>query len=262
MIGSFLKDPKCPQMLLEDKPVDYSYGPYDKVIGGEQWIRISEGCPNNCPYCYEPTEFKVFGVPDIKTNIVKIIDMNLLAKPEALGILNELGERRVNGHVVRYEFICGIDYRYLTDEIAEALKASRFQNIRIAWDYFYRDQYKIKDAIGCLLKAGYKRKEITVFMICNWRIDFEECEKKLALCKVWNVKVSDCYFDNQLPPKVQPVWWTKKEVVGFRKDVRLHNQLVLFQADVEYMKRSEKELDSGDFHKGVLIDEKGNGVSE
>jgi len=211
----------------------YSYGSYNKFNSEEQWIRISEGCPHNCPFCYEPTEIKWFGVPEIVRNKVKIMDMNLLCKKEALQTIKELGEKRVNGKVVTYQLICGIDYRFLTQEIAHALKESRFQRIRLAWDWYYEDQFKIKDAIDKLIKEGYESRNISLFQICNWRISFEENLKKLDLCKIWRVKVNDCYFDGQISPNIIPIHWSIDEIRSFRKLVRKHNQLVNFGIDPE-----------------------------
>jgi len=211
----------------------YSYGAYNKYDEKEQWIRITEGCPHNCPYCYEPQENKIFGTPEIVRNDVKIMDMNLLCKEEALQIIRVLGKKRVKGKVVYYELICGIDYRFLTQEIANELKKNRFLNIRIAWDWFLRDQYAIKDALNKLYKAGYKRNDIMVFMICNWRIPFEMNCKKLDLCKVWGVKVADCYYDGQVFPHVIPIYWTDEQNRSFRRKCRRHNQLVNFKIDPE-----------------------------
>jgi len=211
----------------------YSYGPYNKFNDSEQWIRISEGCPHNCPYCREPTEIKVFEIPEIVRNKVKIMDMNLLCKREALEIIRELGTKRVNSKVVYFELICGIDHRFLTQEIAEALKLSRFKRVRLAWDWHYKDQRIIKKVIDKLLKVGYKPNDLMVFMICNWRISYKENCKKLDLCKVWNVKVCDCYFDGQVFPKVIPLHWTDKENRAFRRKVRKHNHLVNFKIDPE-----------------------------
>ena len=215
-------------MQVENK---YSLGVYDKSNEKEQWVRITEGCPHNCPYCYEPQESKVFGVPEIIRNDVKIMDMNLLYKKEALGIIKELGLKKVNGKVVYYELVCGVDYRFLTQEIANALKQARFNKIRLAWDWFYKDQLMIKDGIDYLLKAGYKPNRIMVFMICNWKIPFEECCKKLDLCKIWGVQVSDCYFDNQTSPNIIPIHWQAEQIKTFRKKCRTHNQLVNFRID-------------------------------
>ena len=211
----------------------YSYGPYNKYNDTEQWIRITEGCPHNCPYCYEPQTIKIFGIPEIMRNLVKIMDMNLLCKKEALGIIQELGRKRANGKVVHYELICGIDHRFLTQSIANALKKSRFQRIRLAWDWGYEDQFKIKKMVQKLLRAGYKPRDLMLFMICNWRIGYETNLKKLDLCKVWGVKVSDCYFDAQVFPNVIPRFWTDQQNKTFRRKVRKHNQLVNFGIDPE-----------------------------
>ena len=228
---------KLIQTRLIEREIKYSLGDYNKFNEKEQWIRISEGCPHNCPFCYEPTEYKLFPIPEIVRNDVKIMDMNLLCKKEALENIKELGDRRVNGKVVYYELICGIDYRFLTQEIANALKQSRFKKIRLAWDWFYKDQLKVKDAIDCLKKAGYNSNRIMVFMICNWKIPFEECCKKLDLCKVWGVQVSDCYYDNQTFPKVLPIDWTEGELKDFRRKCRTHNQLVNFGIDPDAIQK-------------------------
>ncbi len=219
----------------------YSYGPYNKVKDTEQRIRLTEGCPHNCPYCYEPKEIKIFDIPEIVRNNVGIIDMNLLCKEEALGSIKKLGDIKVNDKVVYYECICGIDYRFLDQEIAEALKKSRFKNMRIAWDWWYADQFRLKKGLSYLTKAGFSPDDITIFMICNWKIDYVECCKKLDLCKVWNVKAADCYFDNQISPNIKPMGWSLREIRSFRKLVRKHNQLVNFKCDPEINREEYKQ---------------------
>lgn len=221
------------QQRLATPKVKYSYGAYNKFDDKEQWIRITEGCPHNCPYCYEPQKIKIFGIPEIVRNKVKIMDMNLLCKHESLKIIKDLGKIRVKKRVVYYELICGIDYRFLTQKISDALKKSRFNNIRIAWDWFYKDQRKIKKAIDMLIKSGFKPHDIMIFMICNWKISYNENCKKLDLCKIWNVQVADCYYDNQTSPNIIPIHWTDKEIKSFRSKVRKHNQLVNFKIDPE-----------------------------
>lgn len=211
----------------------YSMGAYNKFDENEQWVRLTEGCPHHHEYCYEPTEIKVFPMPEIVRNNVKIMDMNLLCKPQAREIIVYLGMQRVNKKVVYYELICGIDFRFLTDTLAYELKSARFINIRLAWDLGMDDQYKIKDALEMLKNAGYKSKEISVFMVCNWKIPYKTCCAKLDLLKVWNVKVNDCWFDNQLSPNIKPLYWSTDEIKEFRSKCRKHNQLVLFGIDPE-----------------------------
>lgn len=211
----------------------YSLGPYNKMNDTEQWIRITEGCPHHHEYCREPQEIKVFAIPKIERNHVKIMDMNLLCKPEASNIIMQLGETRVNDKVVYYELICGIDFRFLTREIAILLKANRFNNIRLAWDFGFEDQFKIKETIKYLKLAGYPSDEIMVFMICNWKTPYETNLRKLDLCKVWGVKVADCWFDNQVSPNITPIFWTIDQIKDFRKRCRKHNQLIGFKIDPE-----------------------------
>jgi hypothetical protein len=219
-----------------DRSKPYAKGSYNKCNETEQWIRISEGCPNKCPFCresFENPEIKMLPIPEIVRNKVKILDMNLLCHQEALETIEKLKRQRVNNKVVYYELLCGIDYRFLTQEIADALKKARFKNIRIAWDYSFNQQIKIVNAIKMLLKAGYSNRDIMIFMICNWKVHYLENMRKVDLCKIWNVSVADCYFDNQLSPNIKPLYWTEQEIKSFRKTCRKHNQLITFRIDPE-----------------------------
>jgi predicted transglutaminase-like protease len=225
------------------RPASYSLGAYNKFDDKEQYIRITEGCPNNCPYCYEPTEIKVFGIPEIVRNDVKIMDMNLLCKPEALAILQELKDKLVDGKVVYYSLICGIDWRFLTPELAQALHDARIAKIRLAWDYGFHHQFKVMKAVKALKKAGYANNKIMIFMVCNWKTPYEENLRKLEVAKVWGVQVSDCWFDNQLPPNINPIHWTAEQIKDFRKRCRKHNHLVTYGYDPE---TPDRDIDNTD----------------
>ncbi len=221
------------QSRLASQKVKYSYGVYNKSNNKEQWIRLTEGCPHNCPWCYEPQEIKIFGIPKIIRNDVTIMDMNLLAKKEALDIIKELGSKKVNKKVVYYHLNAGLDYRFLTQKLANILKQSRFKSNRLAWDWGMDHQYKLKDAILMLLKAGYSRKEITIYMVCNYKINYNECCRKLDLLKVWKIKCVDCWYDNQTSPNIIPLYWNDSQIKDFRTKCRKHNQLVNFEIDPE-----------------------------
>ena len=216
--------------------IKYSKGPTNIITDDYQVIRLSEGCPNKCPWCFEWREigndWKIFPVPDIVRNELRIIDMNLIAKPEALSIIKSFKDIKVNNKLVRPWLVCGIDYRYLTIEIAYALKENKFINIHFAWDWHYSDQKKIKNTVNILKKVGYR--EITIFMICNHpAISYRENCKKLDLCKYWGVKVNDCWYDNQISPKIIPIGWKYDDIKKFRLSVRKHNQIVNFGIDPE-----------------------------
>ena len=207
---------------------------YNKTIGPTQRIELHRGCPWTAGhgYCYEPDIYEDFPIPEITKNQVQILDMNPLARKDILDVIKTLGKIRVNRKVVKYEFVCGIDFRFLTQDIADAMKKSRFMRPRLAWDGPFSDQLKLKDTLYMLLKAGYRRDEIMLFMIVNWEIPFAECLRKLDLMKVWNVLVCDCCYDGGYRIAV-PVHWTQDEIHQIRKTCRHHNQLVLFKIDPE-----------------------------
>jgi len=214
----------------------YSKGPQNIITEDYQVIRLSEGCPHKCLWCYEWKEigddWKVFSIPEIVRSDLRITDMNLLAKPEALELIQKFKDIRVNKKVIYPWLVCGIDYRFLTPEIAQVLKDSRFVNMHIAWDWRYSDQKKIKKAVDYLKKVGYR--EISISMICNHpAVSYRENIKKLDLCKYWGCKVNDCYFDNQISPNIEPVGWNHYDIKAFRKAVRKHNQIVGFGIDPE-----------------------------
>ena len=216
---------------------EYNRGPYNKFDDEQQYIRLSEGCPNRCLYCAESHECGIepiyFEIPEIVRNEVTILDMNLLYKPKALEIIKDLGNRKVNNKVVHYQLTCGIDYRHLTPELSVALKQARFYNIRFAWDGSFTLQKKMKNTVELLTNAGHENRKISVFIIADYKISYEDCCKKLDLLKIWRVKVNDCYFDNTTAPNFQCNYWTLEQCKDFRKKCRDHNKYITFGYDPE-----------------------------
>lgn len=58
------------------------------------------------------------------------------------------------------------------------LKKAGFKNPKIAWDYNLKQAPKIKEQIDLLISGGFKAKEISIFMIYNYDLDYNEMEKK------------------------------------------------------------------------------------
>jgi hypothetical protein len=212
--------------------IEYHSGPYDEIKEGVQYIRITDGCPNGCEFCYCPGEKVFHGIPEIRSNQVKILDMNFLSFNEDGHLIEELGEKRYNEKVVHYELVCGVDWLYLTFANAKLLKKNRFEKIRFAWDEPFKYQYYMKKTVMKLREAGYK--DIGCFIISNWKVPLDDCLLKLDLLKIWNVKALDCYYDGQTSPDISPVYWREWEIKEFRKKCRKHNQMVLFGMDPEY----------------------------
>lgn len=226
-----------------------------------QIVHTSRGCIRRCPFCgvwkIEPKfTYKKSIKEEVMSNKVIFYDNNFLANPYAKNILREISTLKWNGKVVRCEAQSGFDYRILLKdpELAFLLKKTRCENIRIAWDWHYREWRRIKRAIDLLVKAGYKSKDIFVFMLYNWEIPFKEMERKRIKCWEWKVQIADCRyrplnqpFDNYNPGKSQTnkdyyihSKWTDAEVKQFRKNVRRQNICVRYNL-LYYSKTLERK---------------------
>lgn len=207
-----------------------------------QILHGMRGCFRKCKFCgvwkLEPNEEFDSSIPKrVNKNHVIFYDNNFLRNPRIKTVLSELAEIRIDGKPVKYESQSGFDGRILSEEIAELLHKARFVNPRIAWDNSFEDWPKIRDQIGLLEKAGYKSKDIYVFMLYNWEYDYDVMEKKRLKCWEWQVQIADCRFrplnqqydrfdskksqtseDYFIHPK-----WTDEEVKAFRRMIRRHN---------------------------------------
>lgn len=230
---------KGPVELFEKSQPDYSLVDVDYQI-----IHASRGCKRHCPFCgvwkIEP-EF----VPkkSVKNEIVKnklvFYDNNLLANPFIEKILKELSELKIKGKHVYSESQSGLDGRLLSLKLAKLLKKARFINPRLAWDGPFKDCAKIEKQINILRKAGYKSKDISIFMIFNWEHTFDEMELKRKKCYELGVQIADCRnrpltqefdnYDGRIDQTSESYYiheskgWTDLMVKKFRKNVRRQN---------------------------------------
>lgn len=228
---------------------------YDLVDVNYQILHTTRGCIRKCGFCgtyiIEP-EWKC--KKSIKDEVIKkrliFYDNNLLANPYIEDILNELIELRKNKKINYVESQSGFDGRVLRKKphIAKLLKEAGFKNPKIAWDHSVKQAPLIEEQLKILENGGYNPKEISVFMIYNYDLPYDEMEEKRVKCYNWGVQISDCRFrpldatfDEYNPGKSRKGQtnkeyhihdnWTDAEVRKFRRNVRRHNICVRHEVD-------------------------------
>jgi len=226
--------------LSQKKKIKYTLGRDNKIKGDMQRIRISQGCYRQCDNCYEPLEVELYMdvIDKIERNKVVLIDMNILdPRKPVKEILNKLIDKRVNNKKVYYEMGCGFDFTQITPEIAHLIYKGNFgvfnrknkwsRNIKLAWDRSINEQDILKKSLNNLIRAGFKSKEISMFIIINYRIPLSECDLKLDFLKRYNIKVCPCCYDGGFKVMV-PKYWSEKEIKYFSNKCSIHNQLINF----------------------------------
>ena len=223
---------------------------YDLVKVDYQIIHTSRGCVRQCTFCgarqIEPEfTFKKSIRKEIRKKKLVFYDNNLLANPFVKDILLELVELRKEKKVALCESQCGFDGRMLTPELAQLLKQAGFQYPKIAWDGPYSQHQEIKRQIDMLVDARFDHRDLSIFMLYNWELPFEEMERKRLKCWEWKVQISDCRFrpldrisDCYLPRLKQTSedyyihpGWTDAKVKQFRRNVRRQNICIRMQVE-------------------------------
>ena len=233
---------------------------------------MMRGCIRRCKFCgtwkIEPDrtnknkEEVINELLKVGKNKVIFYDNNILANPYIKDILIAFQNLKINGKPVIFESQSGFDGRLLEKdpELATLIKKARFKNIRIAWDNSLEDKGSIQKQIASLVDAGYPVKDISVFMIYNFEIPYEDMIKKIKYCGKWGVQITDCRYrpldldyDDYKPHMRygqskgsfyihEKSGWTDKKIRDFRKSVRKHNIWIRYAKDkgLEYDPKMEK----------------------
>ena len=229
---------------------------YDLVDVDYQIIHTSRGCIRSCGFCgtyiIEPEWTCKKSIKDeiVKRKLV-FYDNNLLANQYIEDILNELIELKKDKKISYLESQSGFDGRILRKKpyLAKMLKDAGFKNPKIAWDYGIVQAPKIKQQIDLLIEAGFKAKEISIFMIYNYEPDYEEMEEKRVKCAEWGVQITDCRYrpldatdDNYSSYKKEQTsddyyiheenGWSDAKIRKFRRNIRRHN--ICMRHEVDY----------------------------
>ncbi len=253
-----------PDYSLLESPIDYHV------------THAMRGCIRRCSFCgtwkLEPERTNknaaelIEEITKIGKNKIIFFDNNFLANEHIKEILNGLSELKINGKPTVYESQSGFDGRLIEGDpkLALLIKKAHFRDVRFAWDNGVGDYKSIGKQINLLVKAGYLRKDISVFVIYNYDVTYDDMLKKLQYCKKWGVQIADCRyrplestFDNYDPAAFRQgqtnndyyihtkTGWTDEKIRDFRRRVRQHNIWVRYGRDYKrpYSKDMERWSD-------------------
>ena len=237
----------CDEVFIgQHEEADKSRPAYDLIDVRYQILHGMRGCTRTCSFCgiwkLEKKSFKTAEQikSEIESNNVIFYDNNFLANPEIENILTMLANTTYNDKVIHCDCQSGVDGRILEQKpyLVEMLKKARFSNIRIAWDFDYEQYERVYNWIKLLRAAGYNDRTIFVFMIYNWKYDYDYMELKREKCFNWRIQIADCryrplnatydnYNGNIQNQSIDDYYihpnWTDHEVKLFRGNVRKHN---------------------------------------
>ncbi len=250
-----------------------------------QIIHTSRGCIRNCDFCgtwkIEPKfKSKKSIRREVKKRKLVFYDNNLFANPHFEKILDELIELKKSRKILWCESQSGFDGRILVENprFGNKIKQAGFRYPRIAWDWGINQADTIFKQIRILLGAGYKPKDIGIFMIYNWKITFKEMEEKRIRCWDWNVQISDCryrpldqLYDHYNPRKKNQSiddyhihvesGWTDDLVKQFRRNVRRQNICIRHGFNFHSSKFERKQIPKSEYYK-IVAKPKMNLLSE
>lgn len=172
---------------------------YSLVPSWRQSILFSHrGCVNHCPYCAVPIMEPATGLIQVKSirhlvapghRKVVLWDNNLLAARNWLDLIAEL-----KGIGLPVDFNQGLDARRITEEVAEELKGLRIDPVRMAYDV-PSERRALERAIPALVRAGFKLRDIIVYVLYNFRDSPEEFLGRIRDLMEWGVVAYPMRFE-------------------------------------------------------------------
>ena len=166
-------DNKLPNEIEHIYP-DYSL--YPELTEDTAYGFLTRGCPRGCEFCIvaEKEGRRSYKVADLSEfwrgqKHIKLLDPNLLACREHLGLLNQLAESKAY-----VDFTQGLDIRLTNEANIELINRIKVKEIHFAWDNAKTDLKPYFERYKALAKHKPHGKYGTVYCLTNFGSTMEE----------------------------------------------------------------------------------------
>ena len=194
------RDPNLPYEIEHIYP-DYSL--YSNLTKDKAFGFLTRGCCNNCDFCIVSKKEGMCSkkVADLSEfwrgqKYIDLLDANILACKERMGLLSQLSESKAY-----VDFTQGLDARFITDEVAIALKRVKKKAVHFAFDFMKNEKAIIK-GLNTYRKFNNRSEHDIVYILTNFNTTIEE-----DLYRVQMVKDAGFYPDiriyrKQIAPQI------------------------------------------------------------
>ena len=167
------RDPNLPYEIEHICP-DYSL--YPDLTKGKAFGFLTRGCCNNCDFCIVSKKEGMCSkkVADLfefwngQKEIV-LLDANILACKDRIELLNQLADSKA-----KVDFTQGLDARFITEDVADALKRIKIKTVHFAFDFMKNEKAVIRGLRIYKEIVGTNDRNAIVYILTNFNTTIEE----------------------------------------------------------------------------------------
>ena len=153
------------------------YELYGELTKDTAYGFLTRGCPNNCDFCIVSKKEgrcsqKVADLSEFwrGQKYIELLDPNILACKECLDLLKQLADSQA-----WVNFNQGLDARFLTEEVAVALKGVKKKMVHFAFDYMKNEKAVLRglETYKRVMQSKSDSREV-VYILTNYNTTIEE----------------------------------------------------------------------------------------
>ena len=167
------RDPNLPDEIEHIYP-DYSL--YPDLTRGKAFGFLTRGCCNNCDFCIVSKKEGMCSkkVADLSEfwngqKEIVLLDANILACKDRIELLNQLADSKA-----KVDFTQGLDARFITEDVADALKRIKIKTVHFAFDFMKNEKAIIRGLRTYKDIVGTSDRNAIVYILTNFDTTIEE----------------------------------------------------------------------------------------